>query len=150
MAANNAAFTPSAGQAFIGSDLKIAQQIFAQRIIAAGGIAAGGNVPTVALLPGAGTVGTVTQQNGYDMAGNFILTAGTASILGGSLCSVTFGSPQTQAPASVIVNAGYTSGTISLGVGAVSLSKTGFVIAGAAPASGAAYLMSYQVIRSPF
>ena len=150
MAANNAAFTPSAGQAFIGSDLKTDQQIFAQRIIAAGGIAAGGNVPTVALLPGAGTVGTVTQQNGYDMAGNFILTAGTASINGGSLCSVTFGQPFSVAPSSVIVTAGYTTGTVSLGVGAVSVSKTGFVVQGAAPGSAAAYLISYQVIRSPF
>ena len=148
--ANNSSFTVTPGQLFLGKKLEPNPVIHAHKATFADGIAAGGNVPTVALLSGAGTVGTVTQQNGYDMAGNFILTAGTASILGGSLCSVTFGSPQTQAPASVIVNAGYTSGTISLGVGAVSLSKTGFVIAGAAPASGAAYLMSYQVIRSPF
>ena len=149
MAANNAAFTPSAGQAFIGSDLKTDQQIFTQRAIFAGGIAAGGNVPTLALLSGAGTVGTLTQQNGYDMAGNFILTAGTASINGGSLCSVTFGQPLTSTPVAVQVNAGYTAGTFSLGVGAVSVSKTGFVVQGGAPTSGAAYLISYTVIKSP-
>ena len=83
------------------------------------------------------------------MAGNFILTAGTASIFGGSLCSVTFGQPLTAAPVAVQVNAGFTSGTLSFGVGAVSLSKTGFVIQGAVASSGAAYLISYTVIKSP-
>ena len=45
MAANNVGFTPSAGQAFVGSDLKTDQQIFAQRaIFAGGGIGKGGNL----------------------------------------------------------------------------------------------------------
>jgi hypothetical protein len=147
--ANNASFTPTAGQAYLGAKVSSDPQIFAAKITAAGGLAAGGNVPTVAILGGAGTVGSITQQNGYDMAGNFILTAGTASINGGSLCSVTFGQPLAAAPVAVQVNAGYTAGTFSLGVGAVSVSKTGFVVQGAAPVSGAAYLISYTVIRSP-
>lgn len=149
MAANNGPFVPVPGQAFIGSKVSADPQVFAARATFAAGIAAGGNVPTLAILGGAGTVGSITAQNGYDMAGNFVLTAGTASINGGSLCSVTFGQPLTSTPVAVHVNAGYTAGTFSLGVGAVSVSKTGFVIQGAAPVSGAAYLMSYLVIKSP-
>ena len=149
MAANNVAFIPAPGQNFQGSKVWGDPQVFSRPVVAAGGVAAGGNVPTLAILPGAGTVGSITQQNGYDMAGNFILTAGTASIAGGSLCSVTFGQPLDTAPVAVQVTAGYTTGTVSLGVGAVSLAKTGFVVQGAAPASGAAYLMSYFVVRSP-
>lgn len=121
-----------------------------KKIIAYSGIAAAGNVPTVAILGGSGTVGSITSQTGYDMAGNFILTAGTATIVGGSLASVTFGSPLSAAPVAVQVNAGYTAGTFSFGVGAVSITKNGFVVQGGAPVSGAAYLISYQVIKSPF
>lgn len=135
------------GQAVIGQKVEPAPESFAQTITTYGGIAAAGNVPTVAILAGAGTVGSITAQNGYDQAGNFVLTAGTATINGGSLCSVTFGQPLTATPSAVIVNAGYTAGTFSLGVGAVSVSKTGFVVQGGAPTSGAAYLISYQVIR---
>jgi hypothetical protein len=135
------------GQVVVGSKVEWAPESFAQTITTYAGIAAAGNVPTVAILAGAGTVGSITSQNGYDQAGNFILTAGTASINGGSLCSVTFGQPLTATPSAVIVNAGYTAGTLGLAVGAVSVSKSGFVIQGPAPASGAAYLMSYQVIR---
>ena len=45
------------------------------------------------------------------------------------------------------VTAGYTAGTVSFAVGAVSVTKTGFVIQGPTPVSGAAYLLSYQVIK---
>jgi hypothetical protein len=150
MAANNGPYQVYPGQNFEGAKVETAQQIFGKKVITTGGLAAGGNVPTIAILSGAGTVGTITQQNGYDQAGNFILTAGSASIFGGSLASVTFGSPLSATPVAVNVSAGYTSGTTSLAVGAVSVSKTGFVIQGGAPASAAAYLMSYQVIKSPF
>lgn len=150
MAANNTSFTVTPGQAFLGSDVTANPVIHAKKVTTTRGLAAGGNVPTVAILSGSGTVGSITQQNGYDQAGNFILTAGTASIFGGSLASVTFGTPLAASPVSVNVNAGIVTGTVSLGVGAVSYTKSGFVIQGAAPASGTAYLISYQVIQSPF
>jgi len=151
MAANNGPYQYAAGQNYQGKKVFSEGVIVGGKLTTTNGLAAGGNVPTIALLPGAGTVGSITQQNGYDQAGNFILTAGTASIVGGSLCSVTFGQPLTQTPVSVVVTAGYTTGTVSAGgVGAVSVSKTGFVIQGSAPGSAAAYLVSYQVIRSPF
>ena len=150
MAANNTSYTVVPGQNYQGKQVETAPVVYSKKVTACGGFAVGGNVPTVAILSGAGTVGSITQQNGYDDAGNFILNAGTASIAGGSLCSVTFGSPFASTPSAVVVNAGYTAGTFSLGVGAVSVAKTGFVVQGAAPASGAAYLISYQVIRSPF
>jgi len=135
------------GQAVIGSKVEWAPESFAQTVTTYGGIAAAGNVPTVAILAGAGTVGSITAQNGYDQAGNFVLNAGTATIVGGSLCSVTFGQPLTATPSAVVVGAGYTAGTVSFAVGAVSVSKTGFVVQGGAPTSGAAYLISYQVIK---
>lgn len=148
--ANNTSFTVVPGQNYQGKVVETAPVVYGKKVTACGGIAVGGNVPTVAILSGAGTVGSITQQNGYDDAGNFILTAGSATIYGGSLCSVTFGSPFSSTPSAVVVNAGYTTGTVSLGVGAVSVSKTGFVVQGGAPGSAAAYLISYQVIRSPF
>ena len=138
------------GQAVVGKKVVDVAEIHTVKLTTTDGLAAGGNVPTVAILAGAGTVGSITGQAGYDQAGSFILTAGTATINGGSLASVTFGQPLSAAPVSVVVNAGYTAGTFSLGVGAVSVSKTGFVVQGGAPTSGAAYLISYQVIRSPF
>ena len=149
MAANNTSFQVVPGQNYQGKQVETAPVVYSKKVTACGGIAVGGNVPTIAILSGAGTVGSITQQNGYDTAGNFILNAGTASIYGGSLASVTFGQPLAVAPVSVVVNAGYTAGTFSLGVGAVSVSKTGFVVQGGAPQSGAAYLISYQVIKSP-
>ena len=142
-------FTFQQGHNFQGKRVQASPEIFGNKITTTAGIAAGGYPPTVAILAGAGTVGSITSQVGYDQAGSFILTAGTASINGGSLASVTFGQPLAVAPVSVTVNAGYTAGTFSLGVGAVSVSKTGFVVQGGAPASGAAYLISYQVIKSP-
>ena len=142
-------FTVQQGQNFQGKQVEDAPVVYGQKITTTDGIAAGGYAPTVAILAGAGTVGSITGQGGYDQAGSFILTAGTASINGGSLASVTFGKPLAVAPLAVNVNAGYTAGTFSLGVGAVSVSKTGFVVQGGAPQSGAAYLISYQVIKSP-
>jgi hypothetical protein len=60
---------------------------------------------------------------------------------------VTFASQLTAQPSAVVVTAGYTTGTVSLGVGAVSVTKSGFVVQGGVPSSAAAYLISYQVIR---
>jgi hypothetical protein len=150
MAASNGPYQVFQGQSLVGSEVNQNKVVFGKKITTTDGIAVGGNVPTVAILAGAGTVGSITSQNGYDQAGNFVLNAGTASIAGGSLASVTFGEPLSATPVAVNVNAGYTSGTFGLTVGAVSVSKTGFVIQGAAPVSGAAYLISYQVLRSPF
>jgi len=135
------------GQALIGQHSEPLPTAFGGQITTYNGIAAAGNVPTVALLPGAGTVGSVTAQIGYDQAGSFVLNAGTASIAGGSLCSVTFGQPLAAAPSAVVVDAGYTAGTVAFGCGAVSVTGKGVVVQGGAPASGASYLISYMVIR---
>ena len=142
-------FTFQQGQNFQGKRVQASPEIFGNKITTTAGIAAGGYPPTVAILAGAGTVGSITSQVGYDQAGSFILTAGTASINGGSLASVTFGQPLSIAPSAVIVDAGYTAGTFGLAVGAVSVTKSGFVVQGPAPVSAAAYLISYMVIRSP-
>ncbi len=151
MAVNNVAFIPVPGQVYQGAHVfpSPGNTIFAKPAVLAGGLAAGGNIPTVSILSGAGTVGSITQVNGYDMAGNFILTSGSASIFGGSLAAVTFGQPLDVAPVSVVVDAGITSGTVSFSVGPVSISKTGFVVQGPAPVSATAYLISYFVVKSP-
>ena len=106
MAANNVSFQVTPGQNFQGDKVFGNPVIAAKHIVAGTGLAVGGNVPTIAILSGAGTVGSITQQNGYDTAGNFILNAGTASIYGGSLASVTFGTPLDVTPSSVICSAG--------------------------------------------
>lgn len=123
--------------------------VFAAKAVALGGLGVGGNCPTVTILPGAGTVGAISAVTGWDQAGQFTLTAGTASLAGGSLASVTFGSPLSSSPAAVVVTAGLTSGTVSFTVGAVSVSKTGFVVQGGAPVSGQAYVINYMVLRGP-
>jgi len=147
MAATSYTYTP--GSNLPGVKVTAAPSLFAQRVTLTGGLAAGGYVPTVAILAGAGTVGSISGQAGYDMAGNFVLTAGTAALNGGSLASVTFGQQLDVAPVAVQVNAAYTTGSTGLAVGAASLTKSGFTVTGPAPASGAAYLISYLVIRSP-
>lgn len=148
---SNTAYTPtSPGQEFPATRVQAAPFITSSKYIAAGGLAMGGNIPTIAILSGAGTVGSITNVSGYDQACTFNLLAGTASIFGGSLVSVTFGQPLAASPIAVVVDAAYPSGTVSFGCGAVSISKTGFVIAGGAPNSGQTVTVSYFVVRSPF
>lgn len=142
-------FIPAAGQAYLGSKVEPAPQIATQRFTAAAGIAAGGNTPVVTITPGSGTNAVLLTQAGYDWAGNFTYKAGTASIFGGTIATVTFGSPLDVAPVSVIVNAASNSGTIGLQVGAINLAATGFGISGNAPASGGTYTVNWQVVRSP-
>ena len=137
------------GQLYEGAKVFSAKVIYGKKVVCTNGIGAAGAVPSVSLTSNAGSAATVTSQAGYDMAGSFVLNAGTASINGGSLASVTFGQPLSIAPSAVIVDAGYTAGTFGLAVGAVSVTKSGFVVQGPAPVSAAAYLISYMVIRSP-
>lgn len=147
---SNGAYTPFPGQALLGSRVEPDPLVTTRKHTATGGLAVGGNVPTIAILSGAGTVGAISAATGYDQAGQFTLTAGTASIFGGSLASVTFGQPLAASPAAVIVDAAITSGTVSFSIGAVSVSKTGFVIQGGAPTSGQAYVINYMVLQGPF
>lgn len=135
------------GQVYLGSKLNAEPQVFAASVTTLAGVKAGGNVPSVAILRGSGTVGSITGQTGFDQAGSFVLNAGTATIVGGSLASVTFGTPLAAAPSAVIVNAGITAGTVSFAVAPVSVTNKGFVVQGGAPTSGTAYLISYQVIQ---
>jgi hypothetical protein len=141
------------GQLFEGSEVKGSKHIFAQPITTTGGIAAGGNVPTVAAVnPGAGTGASISSQAGYDMAGSFVLTAGTGPLTG-TMATVTFGSPLVNAPVSVNVTIGNQGLGAATGIsgGAVSLAKTGFsVYANAAGTLGGPYLVCYQVFRSPY
>lgn len=147
-ASSSIPYVPAAGQAILGSDNRQQPQVLG-RVTACKGLVVGGNVPTVAILAGAGTVGSISNVTGWDQAASFTLTAGTASLNGGSLASVTFGQPLQASPAAVIVQAGLTSGTISFGVAPVSVSKTGFVVQGGAPVSGQAYVINYMVLLGP-
>lgn len=153
MANNNVAYIVSPGQLYQGAHVYPApgSVIFAKRVVAAGGLTAGGNIPTVAALAGSGTGASVSQVNGYDMAGNFTLTtAGTGSVAGGSLASVTFGQPLDVAPVAVYVSAGPPSGATGLPVAAVTLSKTGFTIQGTGPGTASSpYLFNWLVVKSP-
>ncbi len=142
------------GDVAIGSKVQASPQIFARTITAQSGIAAQGSKPTIATLSGAGTAVTaaaVSGQVGVDQAGSFILTAGgtSAAPAGGSLCSVTFGTPLAAAPVSVTVSAANIWTTTGLACGAAAITKTGFNITGAAPAGTATYQISYQVIKAP-
>lgn len=145
----NVALVPYPGQEWLRSKVYGNQQVFANPVIAAGGIMAAGNVPVVTITPGSGTVASLISQAGYDMAGNFVYAAGTASIFGGTLASVVFGQPLDVAPVSVVVDAAYNTGTIALGVGAINLAKTGFAISGQAPSSGGTITVNWVVFRSP-
>ena len=144
--ADNSSFTPFPGQAFLGSDAHYAPQIFGAPVTVAGGLNAGGQVPAVAVLAGAGTGGSVSGVYGYDQACTFTLTGGATSA-GGSLCSVTFGAPLASAPVSVVVSAADTAGAVA--VGAVSITRTGFTVAGGTVASGTDYTVCFRVVGSP-
>jgi hypothetical protein len=145
----NVALVPYAGEAWLGDAVKATPLVLSKPVIAAGGVAAGGNIPTVTVTVGAGTVAALTSQTGYDMACNFTFIAGTASISGGTLASVKFGAPLDVTPVAVMVSAAYSSGTVGLNVGASQLTSTGFNICGNAPTSGGTVTMNYFVVRSP-
>lgn len=152
MAASNGPYQVYPGQSFVGSQVFGAKGIFAKKVITTDGLAAGGAVPTVAALTAAGTGGAISAQAGYDQAGSFVLTAGT-SPAAGSVASVTFGEALSAAPVSVVVTSGNQSagGAAGISAGVVSVSKTGFtVFANTAGTLSGAYLINYQVIRSPF
>ena len=146
---SNVALNPAPGQAWIGSDVWPNPQLFAGKVTAAAGICAAGNIPTVTITPGSGTVASLTAQSGYDMAFSFTYVAGTASIFGGTVASVAYGQPLTAAPVAVLCTIANTGGTIGLPCGAIGLSKTGFSIQATAPASGGTYTVNCLTIRSP-
>lgn len=141
------------GQAAIGSDVSASNRpmIFAGKTTVTGGLRVGGNIPTVAILAGMGTGVTlaVTNVTGYDQAASFNLVAGGGALNGGSLASVTFGQPLAAAPAAVVVTAAQPAGTFSFAVGAISITKTGFVIGGTGPQLGGTYTVNYWVIGAP-
>ena len=124
--------------------------VFGQTITPSQGIVAGGNAPTVGTLASVGFTGAISSQVGTDMAGSFVLTAGTgAAIAAGTLIAITFARPLPTSPAAVLVTTGDTtaSANASPAWGAVSASTTGFYLLGAAPTASHTYLISYQVIR---
>ena len=140
------------GQNYEGSKVQGVKEIFAKKAVFCGGIGAAGNVPTVALTSNAGTLATITSQLGYDMAGSFVLTAGTASTAAGTVATVVFGDPAAATPVSVVMSAANTTAgaTTNLTVGALAVSKTGFsVYAAGAPVVNDTYLVSYMVMRDP-
>jgi hypothetical protein len=145
----NVGLVPYPGQMWLGSKVDGDQQVFSKPNIHAGGIMAAGATPTITITPGSGTVANLITQSGYDMAASFQFAAGTASIFGGTLATVTFGQPLDVAPVAVIVNGAYNSGTIALGVGAINLAKTGFGISGVAPTSGGTVTVNWFVVKSP-
>lgn len=145
----NVSLIPAPGQAWLGYKVAADPIVAAKPITAAGGLAAGGNTPTITITPGSGTIANLISQAGYDMAGNFVYAAGTGIIYGGTLATVTFGTPLDVAPVSVIVDAAYNYGTVALGVGAINLAKTGFGISGQAPTSGGTITVNWFVVRSP-
>jgi hypothetical protein len=136
------------GQALLGSKVEPAPMAFGSTVTFLGGpLSAAGNVPTVALAAGIGTVGSVAAQVGYDMAGAFNMVAGTASSTGGTLAVVTFGQPLAATPSAVVVTAAANTGTVAFPVGAQAVSKTGFSIWGGNPSSGGTYSVNYVVFR---
>jgi hypothetical protein len=140
------------GQAFLGADVHGAKQLFASKVVPCGGIAAAGNVPTIALTTNAGSSSTVTSQAGYDMAGSFVLTAGTAATAAGTIASVTFGNVFAATPPAVLVTAANTTAgaTTNIDIGALAVSKTGFSIyAAGSMLTSATYLVNYCVFFDP-
>jgi hypothetical protein len=135
------------GVLYPGQKLEAASQIFAGVVTQQQVPHAGGTSPPKPVLVGAnsGTGASVSALTGYDMAGNFTITAGT-SPAAGTQCTVTFGRPLAAAPVAVNVTAADTSGNTNISFGASVMSKTGFsVYAGAAMTLNHVYLISYQV-----
>jgi hypothetical protein len=144
--ASSKTYTPGAN--YQGSKIEALPVQFAYSPVMLGGpITAGGYVPTVALAAGAGTVGSVTGQAGYDMAGSFNLVMGTAALTGGTIATLTFGQALAATPSAVIVTAAPNAGTVSYAVGVTAASKTGFSIFGSNPTSGGTYGVNYMVFR---
>jgi hypothetical protein len=110
----------------------------------------GGTVPTIATVTaGAGVGSTATLKVGHDVGGSFVLTAaGTPAA--GPIATVTFGTPLTAAPVSVVVSAVDTTGSplLVVNVGAGAFATTGFSIVGPALTAAHTYLISYQVVAS--
>lgn len=142
-------FTVGPGQAAIGIKVEPSPQIASGRFTAAGGFAIGGLPPTVTIAPGAGTVGSIVGVTGYDHAANFRLVSGSASILAGTLATVTFGQQLDVAPLAVLVNMVNPAGTLGIAVGACSASASGFSIAGQVPISAGTYTVNWFMVRSP-
>jgi hypothetical protein len=140
------------GQLYEGSKVFNVKAIFGKKIVATNGIAAAGAVPTVGLTTNAGSSATITSQAGYDMAGSFVLTAGTTATVAGTICTVTFGQVDAATPVAVLVSSANTTAgaATNLDVGALNLSKSGFSIysAGSALTSNT-YLVNYMVLRDP-
>jgi hypothetical protein len=113
------------------------------------GIQAGGGQPTLGTLSAVGLTGSVGSQVGTDMAGSFVLTAGTASTAGGTQIAVTFATPLPTAPAAVLVTIGDqgASSTTNPSWGAIGLSTTGFYFYGGTTTASHTYLVSYMVVR---
>lgn len=109
-----------------------------------------GKAPTIApVAAGAGTGSTATSAVGHDLGGSFVLTAaGTPAA--GPIATVTFGTPLTAAPVSVVVSCVDTTGSplLTINVGAGAFSTTGFSIVGPALTAAHTYLISYQVVAS--
>ena len=137
-------FTP--GQAIIGSKVETSPAVFAGVVTQQQVPHSGGTAPKVTLFgSNSGTGASVGAVTGYDMAGNFTITAGTGPIAG-TACTVTFGRPLAAAPVAVNVTVQDTSGSTNVAFGALALSKTGFsVYANAATTLNHVYLVSYQV-----
>jgi hypothetical protein len=140
------------GQLFEGAEVRGAKQIFAKKFVPAGGVATAGAVPTIALTSNAGSSSTVTQQAGYDMAGSFLLTAGTTATVAGTVATVTFGDVPSVAPLCVMVSAANTAAgaTTTITAGAVAVSKTGFsIFAAGSMLTSATYLVNWCVFKDP-
>ena len=137
-------YTP--GQLYPGQKLETPPTIFASVVTQQQIPHAGGTAPKVALFASnSGTGAAISAVTGYDMAGNFTITAGT-SPAAGTQFTVTFGRPLAAAPVAVNVTAADTSGNTNISFGASVMSKTGFsVYAGAAMTLNHVYLISYQV-----
>lgn len=153
MAAANGPFQVYPGQSFVGKEVLGAPVITAKKLTTAGGIAAGGNTPTITLTSNAGLASTVTSQNGYDQGGNFVYTAGTNATVAGTIITVVFGEALSATPVSVVVSSANTTAgaTTNLDVGALAMSKTGFSIYAAGSAiTSDTYLVQYSVLKSPY
>ena len=140
--------TYTAGSNWQGYKVEQIPVAFTQPPVMLGGpIQAAGNVPSIALLAGAGSIGSVTGQAGYDMAGSFNLVSGTLASLGGQLATVTFGQPLAQAPSAVVVTAAPNAGTVAAAWAATGISKTGFTIFGGNPGATGTFSVNYVVFR---
>ena len=140
------------GQLYEGAKVFSAKVIYGKKVVCTNGIGAAGAVPSVSLTSNAGSAATVTSQAGYDMAGSFVLNAGTAATVAGTVATVTFGQVDAATPVAVLVTAANTTAgaTTNLDVGALNLSKAGFSIyAAGQPGTSATYLINYMVLRDP-